>query len=73
MLEIDLAGVYLPAPLVWAAGAFVTASLVELGLARIGFYRLVWHRGLFDLALLLILCGALGCCALQHAFAGSGG
>jgi hypothetical protein len=57
--EIDLYGVLLPPLLVWLGVALVLAALLRTLLARIGFYRLVWHRPLFDLALLVILIGCV--------------
>jgi hypothetical protein len=57
--EIDVYGVLLPPLLVWLGVALALAALVRLGLARIGFYRFVWHRPLFDLAVLVILVGCV--------------
>jgi hypothetical protein len=57
--EIDFYGVLLPPLLVWLGVALALAALVRLGLARTGFYRFVWHRPLFDLAVLIILLGAV--------------
>ena len=57
--EIDLYGVLLPPLLVWLGVALVLATLARMLLTRIGFYRLVWHRPLFDLALLVILIGCV--------------
>lgn len=59
---IDLYGVYLPVLLVLAVVALVLLRLLTGLLAARGFYRLVWHRPLFDLALyvtLLALCDLL--------------
>jgi hypothetical protein len=57
--EIDLYGVLLPPLLVWLGVALVLSALLRAVLLRIGFYRLVWHRPLFDLALLVILIGCV--------------
>jgi hypothetical protein len=57
--EIDVYGVFVPPLLVWTGLALpLTATLRRL-LRRIGFYRLVWHRPLFDFALLVIVLGAV--------------
>jgi hypothetical protein len=57
--EFDIYGVYFPALAVFAAIAFV----VQLGIKRLldvpGFYRLVWHRALVDLAIYVILLAAI--------------
>jgi hypothetical protein len=57
--EIDVAGVFIPALVIWALAAMVLGLIVRQVLTSIGFYRLVWHRGLFDLALFFILWGAV--------------
>ena len=57
--EIDVYGVFVPSLLVWIGAALpLTAGLRRL-LRWLGFYRLVWHRPLFDLALLVIVLGAV--------------
>jgi hypothetical protein len=55
---IDLFGFYLPAPLVWAAFAVLPCAILCWGLRRLGLYRLVWHRALFDMALYVIILGS---------------
>ena len=60
--EIDLAGVYVHPLLLAAVLAFVAAETIGWALARLGLYRFVWHRGLFDVALTVILWA--GCAAL---------
>lgn len=58
MAEINLGGgVLVPAFVLWAAIAFALSLLLRRLLAAIGFYRLVWHRALFDLALTILLLG----------------
>lgn len=51
-------GVLFPALLAWAAIAVVVTMLLRRALSAVGFYRLVWHRPLFDLALGIIILGA---------------
>jgi len=50
---IDFLGVYLPTLLLLAVLSVLLLWLVSRALAATGFYRLVWHRPLFDLALYL--------------------
>lgn len=57
--EVNIAGVFIPAILIWALVAVAIGFLVRRVLTLIGFYRLVWHRGLFDLALFFILWGSV--------------
>jgi hypothetical protein len=63
--EIDIFGVLAPPLLVWLGVALVISAALRWGLNRIGFYRFVWHRPLFDLALLLILLGGVNLLAAQ--------
>ncbi len=55
--EIDLCGILLPPLLVWVAIALVLSAGLRWVFNKIGLYRFVWHRPLFDLALLIILTG----------------
>jgi hypothetical protein len=56
--EFDIYGVYFPAFAVFAAIALLLQVVViNRLLDALGFYRLVWHRALFDLAIYVILLG----------------
>ncbi len=57
--EVDVFGVLFPPLLVWVGVALVISAGLRWVLARAGVYRLVWHRPLFDLCLLIILTGAV--------------
>jgi hypothetical protein len=57
--EFDLGGVFIPSAAVWAVVAIIVSLFVRRLLHLVGFYRLVWHRGLFELALLAILWGSV--------------
>jgi len=57
--EISIYGVYIPSLLVWMLAAFVITSAARAVLARAGFYKLVWHRSLFNLALYAIVLGGV--------------
>ena len=57
--EFDIYGVYFPAFAVFAAIAFMLQVAINRFLGAIGFYRLVWHRALFDLAIYVILLGVV--------------
>lgn len=58
--EFDIYGVYFPAFAVFAAIAFLLQVIViNRLLDATGFYRLVWHRALFDLAIYVILLGVV--------------
>ena len=58
--EFDIYGVYFPAFAIFAAIALLLQIVViNRLLDALGFYRLVWHRALFDLAVYVILLGAI--------------
>jgi Protein of unknown function (DUF1656) len=57
--DVDLHGVLVAPLLVWILIAYVLSVPIRKLLDRSGFYRLVWHRSLFDVALLVILTGAV--------------
>jgi Protein of unknown function (DUF1656) len=63
--EFDVYGVFVPVLLVWFMIALLLAALLRRVLARIGFYRLVWHRPLVDLSLLVIILAAVAAVAPQ--------
>jgi hypothetical protein len=53
--ELDIGGVFVPSLLVAAMIAFCLSTVVRLGLRRLQLYRFVWHAGLFDVALFVVL------------------
>jgi Protein of unknown function (DUF1656) len=57
--EIDLYGVFVPPLLIWLAAALPLTAVLRRLLRWLGFYRLVWHRPLFDFALLIIVLGGV--------------
>jgi hypothetical protein len=57
--EIDLYGVFVSPLLLWVGASLPIVALLRRLLARAGFYRVVWHRPLFDLALLIIVLGGV--------------
>ena len=58
--EFDIYGVYFPSFAVFASIAFLLqVFVVNRFLNAVGFYRWVWHRALFDLAVFVILLGAV--------------
>jgi Protein of unknown function (DUF1656) len=57
--DIDITGVLVPSLLLWLLLAYGLSALLSVGLRRIGFYRLVWHRALFDFAVFVCLLGGI--------------
>jgi Protein of unknown function (DUF1656) len=52
-------GFYLPPLLVWGVVAIVPWFFARWLLDRIGFYRFVWQRSLFNLALYVLIVGGV--------------
>ncbi len=65
--EIDLYVLFVADLLVVLVVAILLGIPVRRLLAAVGFYRFVWHRPLFDAALLVLLFG--GVAALAQRFA----
>ncbi len=53
--EFDIGGVYAPSLLIWGLVAVALSIPLRRLLAWTGAYRWVWHRGLFDIALLVLV------------------
>ncbi|MBA8879087.1 DUF1656 domain-containing protein [Phyllobacterium myrsinacearum] len=57
--ELDIYGVYVPGLLGAMMLTLVLMGLVRKILALTGIYAMVWHRGLFDVALYVVLLGGV--------------
>ena len=57
--ELDIYGIFVPTLAALALVSFVLSAILRRILAFIGFYRLVWHRPLFDTAIYVCLLGTL--------------
>ncbi len=68
MLELDLNGVFVSGMLAWAVAAYAVRAGLTRVFDRIGLYRLVWHRPLFDFALFVILWAAICALAFRLSF-----
>ena len=68
VLEIDLGGVFIPAALVWGGAAFVVSSFITWLLSQLSLYRRIWHRGLFDIAVFVLVWGGICYVAYSRAF-----
>jgi hypothetical protein len=66
--EFDIAGVFTPALLIWGASALILSIPLRRLLDRIGLYRFVWHRGLFDIALVVLLWSGVAALATHLTF-----
>ncbi|SEJ20087.1 DUF1656 domain-containing protein [Paraburkholderia diazotrophica] len=55
--EIDVLGVFVPAVLVLMLIAYLLNLAIRTVLARIGVYRFVWHRSIFDLGIYVLVLG----------------
>ncbi|MBT2375591.1 MULTISPECIES: DUF1656 domain-containing protein [Pseudomonas] len=57
--DLDVSGVFLPTLLVLMGITYVLYLVVHGLLTRFHFYRLVWHRALFNVGLYALLLGAV--------------
>jgi hypothetical protein len=57
--ELSFYGLLISPLLVWAAVAFLLSKGIRYLLNKLGAYRFVWHRPLFDAALLVIMIGVV--------------
>jgi hypothetical protein len=57
--EIPVGGVFVPVAAVTGAAAFGLHLVAHALARRAGLYRLVWHPGLFDLAVFILLWAAV--------------
>lgn len=57
--QIDLYGVFIPSLAALALAAYIVFRALVSVLGKVGFYRMVWHRALFDVALYLTLLGVV--------------
>lgn len=55
--ELEIYGIYIPTLGVLALGAYFANTFMQRLLARVGFYRFVWHRPLFDAAMYFCILG----------------
>jgi len=63
--ELALYGVLFPPLLLSAGAALLGMAVLRRLLARVGFYRLVWHPALVDLSLFILLVGAINTVAFR--------
>lgn len=64
--DFDIYGVYVPRLLVLMILALVINIAMKRVLAWSGAYRLIWHKSLFDLALYVLVLGALSSLARRY-------
>lgn len=57
--EIDLYGVLMPSLMLWLVITYAVGAVLRMLFERIGVYRYVWHRALFDLAIYVCLLGGV--------------
>jgi hypothetical protein len=57
--ELDIFGIFIPGLLTCGLIAFLLNMALRRALQHVGFYRMVWHRALFDLALFVVVLGGV--------------
>jgi hypothetical protein len=67
--EFEFGGVFIPVALASGLAGFALSLLVRRILRATGAYRVIWHAGLFDVAMFVFLWATVDCCgsALQAA------
>jgi hypothetical protein len=61
--EVDIYGVFVTPLVLWLIIALPISAILRRLLSRLGIYRFVWHRPLFDLALTVIVLGGVSAVA----------
>jgi Protein of unknown function (DUF1656) len=56
---LEFFGFYLSPLMLWASAALILLVAFRWLLERLDFYRFVWHRSLFNLALYVLLLGGI--------------
>ena len=57
--DVDILGIFAPAVTLLMLVAWMLNLAVKRVLEEVGFYRLVWHRHLFDLSMYVVILGIL--------------
>jgi hypothetical protein len=57
--DVSFDGVFVPTLMLYAVAAAILMSLLRRLLARIGFYRIVWHGPLVNVALYILILAAI--------------
>ncbi len=57
--DVDIVGIFAPAVVLLMLVAWMLNLGVKRVLEEVGFYRLVWHRHLFDLSMYVVILGIL--------------
>jgi protein AaeX len=65
--EVELGGVFIPIVLVSAVAGFLLAMVLRRGLRAAHAYAYIWHAGLFDVALFIVLWTAVDYLGSIHA------
>ena len=63
MKELDIAGVFITPILGWTLLALFTWTALRRLIDGFGLSRWIWHRGLFDAALFVIILGGIAAIA----------
>ena len=70
--EIQIDGVLIPALLVLAVEAYLVLFAMRAILRRLHFYQFVWHAGLFDTALYVVILWLTALVSLPFHSSGAG-
>jgi len=65
--EVEMGGVFIPIVLVSAVAGFLLAMVLRRGLRAAHAYAYIWHAGLFDVAIFIVLWTAVDYLGSIHA------
>ena len=60
--EIELGGVFVPIALATGIASFLLSLVMRQILRAAGAYRVIWHAGLFDVAMFVLLWAVIDYC-----------
>ena len=59
--EVEVSGIFIPVALVAGVLAFIASLVLRRVLRAVNAYALVWHAGLFDVAMFVVLWWLVAC------------
>ena len=61
--EVEIAGVFVPTAVAGGTTAFIATVILRHVLRVAGAYQFIWHAGLFDVAMFVVLWWLVTCAA----------
>ena len=61
--EVEVSGIFIPVALVAGVLAFIASLVLRRILRAVNAYAFIWHAGLFDIAMFVVLWWLVACAA----------